>query len=81
MGKRRTPKLHKWCVGTWKYVGPFKRGQRELVYLCHEFSARSRDLCVFWVEQHDWRFNCKPFVYRKGQKPRRIVELQVFPDE
>ena len=79
MAKRKTPK--KWFMRWWRAVGEFKDGERPMMevgrigaklYVRHQNALRGQ--C------RDWSRPYMAFVYKHRTTPKKIVELQIWPD-
>jgi len=80
-------KKHQWAISWWRPVGEFdKNGERRMLparykakwYVSKKAAYKSRwmnDRVVITVPNI-------PFVYQRGQKPRKIIQIQVdYPEE
>ena len=71
-----------WILLWYRPVGEFKRGERKMLqrtYKPKAYYSRKAALKAKGRFREDAAFI--GFVYQRGRKPRKIVELQVFPED
>ena len=81
MGKR-TKQPRQWILTWWRSVGEFKNGERRM--LQRTFKPRPyRTLQEAMKGREHWRTmsSARGLIHKKGRKPRKIIELEVFPED
>lgn len=77
--KRKRPL--KWVVTLQRPVGEFKNGERRMMtYWDSDGKEYKNEKQARRALFANWRYPIVAFRYRKGNKPRKIVEIQVFDD-
>ena len=77
--KRKRPK--KWLLAFYRPLGEFVDGERRMTnpdkYSTKEF--RNRKLAMK-SQARGYRDPFRAFIYEKGRKPKRIIEIQIWPE-
>jgi len=80
MGKRKKPKTQ-WRMALYRAVGEFKNGERRMTspdrFRDFIYSSRER---AMKAKSHNYKEPWKPFIYQKGNPPKKVIEHQVFDE-
>jgi hypothetical protein len=82
MAKKRKTRPIRYLVTFWRAVGEFKKGERRMMHVerwapkrCEDWAHARKKTCVVYTQKH-----LIPFAHRARRTPKKIIELEVFPE-